>query len=212
MSGEEQSVRYADVIATALSIADRADDLELPLVIDRFLRLVEARVNRILQTRNQTRRATLVTEKEVSYYSLPADFAGMRHIEIKTTRDAPYGIPVSFLAPEALTRYCQANGNDPSFTIIGNSLHLWPPMQYQFIEITYYQRILPLSNDNPENWLSDQHPDAYIQGLLVEISSFTKDAEAASLWNERFTKTADEIILEDAIDNWSGPAPTVRLA
>jgi hypothetical protein len=205
-------MRYADILATALATADRADDLELPAVIDGFLRLVEARVNRILQTRNQSRRATLVTDKDTRFYPLPPDFAGMRHIVLKHTRDDISGVTIQQLSAENMTRHIASGVHTPSYSIVGNDLHVWPQYEQHFIELTYYQRITPLGDDCPENWLSIHHPDAYIQGLLVEICAFCKDAAAAELWNTRFVTTTDEITLEDAVDRWSGPTPTVRLA
>jgi hypothetical protein len=68
-----------------------------------------------------------------------------------------------------------------------------------------------LSDSNPSNWLSENDPDGYIFGGLVEISSFVKDKETAMLWDARFRTTMEEIDTNDQRSRWSGPPMEVRL-
>lgn len=201
-------MNYSDIVDTALAYADRTDSTEVASRIDKFLRVVEARVNRVLQTRMQSKRAQIVTTEGQEFYGLPDDFAGLRDIEIVVDNNRQ---TLQFMAPEALSLHINSSGVTPAYTIIGNSIRVWPQGGNQVIEILYYQRIIPLSSTATENWLSKISPDAYIQGLLVEINTFVKDADAAALWDGRFRQTLADMELEDSWDRWSGPTMSVRL-
>jgi hypothetical protein len=204
-------VKYADVIATALTYADRADDQELTPIMDTFLRVVESRVNRFLQTRRQSRRATITTEIGKEYYGLPADFAGLRNIVLKSTTATSGGRVMNYATPEVINTYIDQDLHDPHYSIIGNSIMVMPKTESMVIEITYYQRLVPLTSVANSNWLTESNPDAYVFGLLTEIAAYARDSEGATLWDGRFRSSLDEIALEDAIDRWSGPTPTVRV-
>ena len=202
---------YTDIVATALDYADRADDVDVVNRMDVFLRVVEARVNRILQTGRQSKRAHVFTTKDSVFYSLPEDFAGMRNILLKETTQSTSGVVLDYVNPEVLNTYAANNSRGGIYTIVSCSLQVWPSEDNKVLEITYYQQVPPLSNTIITNWLSKISPDAYIQGLLVEISSFVKDQESMSLWDSRFRQTLVDMQYEDDIDRWSGPTPSTRV-
>jgi hypothetical protein len=97
-------------------------------------------------------------------------------------------------------------GRQIYYTIVAQQLQVYPPTNEGNLEIIYYQRLVPLSDSDTTNWMSNDNPDCYIFGLLVEISSFAKDAETATLWDTRFSSTIDEIDTDDAETRWSGPS------
>jgi hypothetical protein len=202
---------YDEIKATALDYADRADDTDVVNRLDAFLRVVEARVNRVLQTGRQSKRSHIYTNSGHSFYALPDDFAGMRSIVLKTTTSDNSGIILDYVVPEVMNTHINQNRSNGVYTIIGCSLQVWPVTDNYVLEIVYYQQLVPLSSTVPENWLTRMSPDAYIQGLLVEINSFVRDQEAALLWDGRFKQTLVDMQYEDDIDRWSGPAPAVRL-
>lgn len=203
-------MNYSEVISAALNYADR-EDSEVSLRLDTFLRVVESRVNRILQTRNQCKRAYITTDIDKDFYGLPADFAGLRYIQIKDSHNDSLGLTLEFVTPEYMNM-AALEGNDlKRYTIINNQLHIYPRLDNLSLEIIYYQRLPALTNIANSNWLSTNYPDAYIFGLLTEISSFVKDIEAASLWDARFKEIMQEMEHEDSIDRWSGPPLSVRL-
>ena len=72
------------------------------------------------------------------------------------------------------------------------------------MEVIYYKKIPNLSNVNTTTWLSTAYPDFYVFGLMTEISSFVKDAEATILWGQRFDNLVNEMIANDSILRWSG--------
>jgi hypothetical protein len=202
-------MNYSEIVSTALAYADRADNTYVSSNIDNFLRIVESRVNRSLRTAKQTKRAQIVTSADTYFYALPTDFAGLRNAEsVIETQRGNY----EYVTPEKINVHITNNLSEKVYTIIGRSLQICPPLDDTILEINYYQRIIPLDSTNDTNWLSEYAPDAYIQGLLVEINSFVKDADASSLWDARFNLTVAELDLEDAKDRWSGPPPMIRIS
>ena len=59
--------------------------------------------------------------------------------------------------------------------------------------------------------MSIDNPDTYLYGLMVEISSFVKSAEAKAIWDERFKESMVDINQEDGSIRWSGTALQTRL-
>lgn len=204
-------LNYTDIISAALDYADRADDVDVVKRMDVFLRTVEARVNRTLQTGRQAKRAHIYTTQDSTFYSLPDDFAGMRNIILKDSANSHGGMVLDYVTPEVMVQHINQELTSGVYTIMACSLQIWPVINAKVLEITYYQQLVPLSADTPTNWLTRMSPDAYIQGLLVEISSFVRDQEATALWDTRFKQTLVDMQYEDDIDRWSGPAPAVRL-
>ena len=200
-------MNYTDVVNTALGYSDRADSDEIVANMDNFLRIVEAKVDRKLQTRNQSKRAQIVTTQDTEYYALPSDFAGLRTIYtvVETQRKN-----FEYITPEKMNVHITNNLSEYAYTIIGNSLQIHPTFDDTVLQITYYQRISPLTSSNTTNWLSNYAPDAYIFGLLSEINWFVKDPDSANMWEARFNNIINDIDLEDAKDRWSGPPPVIR--
>ena len=97
------------------------------------------------------------------------------------------------------------------YNITANQLHVLPPNPANMIEIAYYRKLPALTSTDSHNWISDDNPDVYVFGLMVEISSFVKDAEAARLWDSRFITSVKEVSMDDAVDRWSGTPLSMRL-
>ena len=206
-------MNYNDIVELALSYADR-QDLEVTSKMDSFLKIVEARINRVLTVRKMALRTQLIMVKDQEYYGLPSDFVGLRDIEIQNVDDANARTTLHYKSPEQMN---EASRNRNSidgiyYTIIADQLQVIPPQDGAILEIIYYQALPPLNNTSTqENWLSLSNPDCYIFGLLVEISSFVKDVAAKELWDARFQQELASIVNDDAINRWSGTALQVRL-
>lgn len=210
---------YQDVINTALAFADRAGNTQVVAQIPTMLRLVEARVNRKLRSRKQVKRARIPTADGKEFYGLPADFGNIVDITLKPAALASLATPGGRTSIPVVNReQLDARGLYPgdemvTYTILGNTVQIWPAqVAGWYIELAYHQLVPPLTPvDCPENWLSLRYPDAYVQGLLVEISAFVKDDTAAQLWDARFRATVSEIQVESDLDEWAGQPLTVRV-
>jgi len=209
-------MNYNEIVSLALSYADRTDN-EVTSRMDDFLRMTESRVNRAFKVRNMSTRAVLSMIEDQVYYGMPADFNGLRDIEIYDSLTPNSKQTLKYLSPEQMNNRVSASnaGVNSAFiyyTIIANQLQITPAQSSgKTMEIVYYQDLRPLGTADPENWVSVYVPDAYVNGLLTEISAFVKDKEAALLWNERFVISLAEISDDDAETRWSGTAMETRV-
>jgi hypothetical protein len=212
-------MNYQEVIRTALTYTDRLADPELSEQLpdqswprlDLALRMVESRVNRNLQTRNQSKRAYIITSIAKEYYGLPVDFAGLRDIEVRASQDATARQTMQYVTPEYMNSIVGRAHKTPYYTIVNNMLQISQKLDGMILEVIYYQKLPPLTVKDNTNWLSEGYPDCYVYGLMTEIGVFTKDVDAISIAEQRFAASISEIDFEDQKDGWSGPPPVVRL-
>lgn len=205
-------MNYSEIKSLALNYADRADDIDVESAFNNMLRIVEAKINRVLQIRGQSKRAYIHTEKDRSIYCLPPDFAGMRTITVKVNSTDSHGTVGTYATPEMFSLLVAANTETFTYTIFGNNVQINPTYDAQYLELLYYSRIVPLTTTDPENFVSKSYPDAYIFGVLVEINSFVKDFESASAWDGRFKQVLDEMDIESEKDHWSSPSLQIKVA
>ena len=206
-------MRYDDIVRMAIQYSDRQDDDgEVLSNIDSFLRIVEARINRVLSVQDQSKRAVIVTEEGQEYYGLPYDFSGLRDIEIRTSLTSTDRSTPTYMNPEQMNDHVALGGSRYAYTIIDGQIHLIPTTAECIIEIVYYSTLRPLDAISvQETWLSISSPDIYIFGLLVEISAFIRDFEASARWNDRFTNELKNLITDDQESRWSGSALQIKI-
>jgi hypothetical protein len=200
---------YSEILDLAKSYADRENDVEINSKMDSFFRIVEARVNRSLKHQKMSSRVTINSIADQTYYGLPADFDGLREIQI--TDGTSCVTTPSYHSPEQINN--RVNGPSPgiAYNILADQLQIQPAQDGAVIELVYYQTLLPLSSGNITNWLSELYPDCYLFGLMVEINAFVKDPQTAQIWDTRFKESISEIDLNDQITRWSGPSLQVRI-
>lgn len=201
---------YSEIKDVALQYSMRKD-AETIAMMDNFLRLVESRMDRALSIREMFYRAVLVTEEAKGYYGLPAGFMAMRDIQVQETIDGGEKLTPIYASPEEMNKAITNGDTQLMYTIIANQIQVNPTSDDQLLEIVYRKRIPPLTDKDPENWASVTVPDAYIFGLLVEISAFAKDEAAAQLWEARFSNVMSGLQSDDDESRWSGPQLRIRL-
>lgn len=200
-------MNYSEITSAALGYSDREHDQEVLNKLDSFLKIVESRVNRVLKTQKMAVRVKLEAITGKNFYGLPLDFDGLRDIEVSNiTGDV---ITPSYMSPEQINNRYNTSNKDIAYCIINDQLQIEPAQSDSTIELVYYRRVQELTALD-DNWLSDTYPDCYIFGLLVEINSFVKDAEAAMMWDQRFKEAVSEIKGNDQLSRWSGPALQIR--
>ena len=200
---------YNDIVNLTLGYADRQDD-EVATRMDNFLRVTEARINRVLMTLDMSCRSKTSMDSSVEYYPLPLDYSVMRAIKVIDNTNSASRVTLLQVNPEQMANLVN-NGETqfPCYTVISGAIQVQPFYDNTHsLEIDYFQTLPPLSSSITTNWLSDSNPDAYVFGLLVEINSFVKDAEASQLWDGRFQQAMSEITLNDAKSTWSGTSLT----
>jgi hypothetical protein len=156
-------------------------------------------------------RTQLASRDGEAYYGLPADFKALRDVNY-TSNERPGAYSLEYINPK------QANDADRIenlrtcyYTIVADQLRLIPPPGTGSIELVYMRKLPALTENQTTNWLSEDYPEVYIFGLLVEISSFVKSAEAATLWEQRFMESLTSLQDDDSMSRWSGTPLTVKV-
>ena len=207
-------MNYIEIKALALSYADKSNASEVVNNIDNFLRIVESKINRTLKTQKMQSSHQITTDINEEYYVLPDDFGGLVDIEIRAEDTSRTRYTLHYLSPEQMNQWMIIDDDGRYkiyYNLILGKLHIMPPKDAQLLELVYYQRITALDAVNPENWISTIFPDLYVFGLLVEISSFLKDPNAASLWNERYLNVMTEVTADDTEVSTSGTSLQVKV-
>ena len=199
-------MNYSEIKTTTLAYIDRADDFALENSLDNFLKIVEARINTKLRIQNMSARATITTTT-AEYYGLPADFAAFR--EVKKVQGSTK-TALEYATPHSFDGLVPLSTEVHFFTIEANQLRIRPIGASVNLEIVYYKKVPALTASAITNWVSDNFPLLYVFGLLVECCAYTKDTEAAALWEQRFKDAMEELIAADSYDRWSGAPLLVR--
>lgn len=204
-------MNYDEMISAAIAYADR-QDIEVNANIDTFVIMAEARVNRLLKTRQQSHRIFTPTVAG-SYYPLPPDYAGMRDAQLYTTSDGDSPtLQLSYLAPEQMNNTSNRQVSKNYYTIIANQIQIYPETQVGGnIELVYYRKVQRLTSAAPNNWLSDDHPDIYLAGIIAEIETFVKNYEVATAWDAKMSRSIKELDNSDVVERWAGSSLTTRV-
>lgn len=204
-------MNYNEIKDLALSYADRKDSGTISRMDD-FLRVTESRINKALKTQKMSVRAVLQTVDKQEYYSLPPDYSGLRDIELRSTLHSRDRCTLQYMSPEQLNNRSASPGDQVYYTLIANQIQIMPPRPTgEILEIIYFRKVPPLTPSESENWVSVSDPDLYLFGLLVEISSFLKDANASAMWDARFAQCLEAIQSDDLDNRWSGTALQIRV-
>ena len=159
-------MNYTDITELALSYMDR-EDAEVTSRVDKFILLIESRINRKLKVSDMSARSVVdltTTDPDQEYFQLPDDFSGLRDIQISHTGG---GITtLNYLNPEQMNNFINSGaqigfvtGSKIYYNIIARQIHVVPAQSSGFLEIAYYQQIPNLNATDPNNWISDEFPE-----------------------------------------------------
>ena len=209
-----QTMTYTELVAAAKLYADR-QDIEVNDSMDIFILMAEARVNRVLKTREQSTRAYTLTIEDKEYYPLPPDYSGMRDVQINS--DLPTeehkNTKLSYISPELFNTvrgkpYCGSS----YYCVIANQIQIFPLQEEgKTIEMVYWQKVPNLNLTDSTNWLSESHPDIYLAGIVAEIEIFAKNYDVASKWDSKMSRSISELDESDVKENWSGSQLVTRI-
>lgn len=159
-----------------------------------------------LRTREMLTTATLTPTNGV--VSLPADYLQYRTVvsNASTIRDLEY------VAPDfANVQFADgAAGLSTSFTIIGNSLNVYP-ISSSDVLLTYYQTIPDLSDSNTSNWLLAKQPNLYLHAGLLQLSMYTKDDTLFQRSAAMIQTIIDGLMIEELLANYSKVGTRMRM-
>ena len=180
------------------NIADWLNRADLTAVIPTFISLAEARLNRQLRTTNQYTRADISTSDQ--YLSMPSDFLEMRHLRMTSPKERD----LVEIAAHQINEYTDTDfvssfsDSHPRFFVYGQSLRIIPtPSELITYEMFYYSTIPPLGSVNASNWVSTNHPDAYLYYSLLQAAPYLGEDERINIFEANATRSVQEIQASD---------------
>jgi hypothetical protein len=200
---------YDDLVAECQDwLFGRAD---IALKVPSFIRLAEAKLNRVLKCRQMEGRATAtvnLASNEPEFITLPGDFHSMRRVRLSSVAGKPR---LKFASGAQLDDLREKGGNVARqpvwFSIFGDEIELCPtPDAAYVVEMIYRKYLEPLSSDNQQNWLLDFAPDAYLYGALMEAAPYLHEDERIAVWSSGLEGTVKQLndLSEEATFN-AGP-------
>lgn len=208
-------MNYGELVAASKAYCDRLD-VEVNQNIDVFITMAEARINRTLKTTEQTHRVYIRTMAAKEYYTLPIDYNGMRAVHFNTglvDKEDSKSIQLNYATPEQMVDMQESAYAEQEryYTIINRQLQLHNPLPNGgTIEMVFYRRVPPLTNINISNWMATDHPDIYLAGICAEIEMFVKNYDTAKMWDDRMTRSIEELRTNDMANRWTGNSMVMR--
>lgn len=190
--------------ALKTDIADWLNREDLTSRIPSFIRLAETRFNRDLRVRQMVKRS--VADLEEGFITLPGDWLEAKNIQINT-ESGPRRLEYVTLeqADELRLKRGNSSGIAQYFNITGNQLEVVPTTSAEAeIEMTYYAKIDPLSDEEPSNWLLETWYDMYLYGSLAHTAPYLKDDERVATWAGFYDRALEEITGADQRAQYSG--------
>lgn len=151
-----------------------------------FIQLAESRFNRDIRVEEMVvvydTASTVAGEK---YVSKPTGFLEARTLKCD-------GVLLNKVTPQEIAEYVQTSGAPTMYAIVGDYFHLYPtPEGVSSLEIIYFSRLTPLSDENPNNWLLIKYPDVYLYGALLEAAIFIQDDANTSKYNTMYANALE---------------------
>jgi len=190
------------------SIADFLNRSDLTSVIPDFITMCEADLNRTLRVRDMSIRSRAPINSQ--YVKLPADFLGMRNIDLLTDPVTP--LTYKNLQNLDIHRAGDSTGKPLYYSVMQDSIEFAPVPDGDYtIEIVYYQKIPALSAtaSNGVNWLLTDHPDAYLYGSLMHSAPYLQADERIGLWAGKYNQILEQIKKSDEQAKFSGSTPSI---
>jgi hypothetical protein len=193
---------YAELLTEISAYLDRGTDLDAR--IPTFIRLTEARLNRLLEDPDMELISTSTATGE--YTALPADYGSM--VSISTGNG-----PLTAVGSVEFAGYDRTvTGIPRNYAIVDGSVSFAPFNSTTPITIIYRRTIPALAAANQTNWLLTRAPDVYLYGALVQASAFLVDETQVALWKSAYDEAIQELRMDGDRRKWgAGPiAPRIR--
>jgi hypothetical protein len=183
---------YSDLVTEMGAWLDRADlDARIPT----FVRLFEARMNRLLRDPGMEQVSTQTTVAGTDTYALPTGFRGARLVYI----DASPRVNLTPMDPQSFRAEFsgQETSTTSAYAIIDGSIVLAPaPADASTLTLVHYKELTGLGAGNATNWLLNDHPDAYLFGSLCMAEAYLKDDERVVMWKGAWDQAVEEIRMD----------------
>ncbi len=190
---------YDELKAAVISWLKRND---LISQTENFIQLAEGHFNRTVRAAEMTARAQIIVDSE--FIALPDDLLSFKelHIEGKTEQT------IDYITPQIMSKEL---GGGLYYTIIDGQIKLYPtptPEKPIQLELIYVQKISPLSDTNPSNWLLENHPDIYLNAALAQAEWYLENLDKAMFWEQKTNSYIEKLNSESIMRSY-GAAPLI---
>lgn len=203
---------YTELQASVASYLARDD---LTLAIPDFIRLAEAKFNRVLMHPKMEARATLTVSTLLpspEFLDLPSDFQTMRSARLSGVAGKPR---LGFMTQTQIDdyRYSRDNvtGQPFYFSITGTQMELAPTPNDNYTVQVVYRGNIPALASNSTNWLLTLAPDLYLYGSLLEASPYIQNDERLSVWGSAVATVIDQLNVHGERQSFNSGPTTVSL-
>lgn len=180
----------------AATLADWINRQDLTTQIPTFIQLCEAKIARVL--RRATKRASLTIATPA--VALPADCAELRSIRLVSGSpglDTPITIGTVEMLADARARWGNASGRPERAAIVDGEILFAPnPDASYTAEITYFEKLVPLTDATSSNQVLLDAPDVYLYGTLAEMELYLKHDERFPIWKSQAREAMTELETE----------------
>lgn len=196
-----------DELQKEIILWSHRDDLNTK--IPDFISLAEDQMysnsQEVLTVRSMETISTALTSGQ--YLALPDNFESARSVRLVTSDNGGY---LKFQAPEQMRKEV-ATGRPNFFTVVGDEIQFdrTPDSEYT-VEIQYYKRATPLSDDNLTNEILTNHPSIYLFGALAMLSFYAQDSEQEGKYTTLFISAIKGANKADKKGRY-GPAPSMSI-
>ncbi len=206
---------FADYTSLQSEISDYLARGDLTDKIPSFIRLCEAKLNRILTCKDMEQRSTAtidIASDEPEFLSLPTDFQAMRRIRLSSIASKPrLEFATQAFIDDKRTSGGNVIGQPRWFTVMGSELELFPTPDAAYVLEMIYRKQIPALADNDTNWLLETHPDAYLYGALLEAEPYMKNDARIGTWAQALSSVVDQINTNSQIAAFNAGPLSIQL-
>lgn len=155
--------------------------------VPNFMALCEEEFNRRFRNPEMEEVTTLTVTSGDETTTLPDDFLQAKELHFISDSQIYRLEELKYSELRAKWDYQGTTGKPQDYAIVGDQLYLGPvPDATYTLNLTYWQTITPLSLDNESNWISLNHPSAYLMGILYWAEFYGWNDERAVGIEERW--------------------------
>ena len=186
-------------------IANYLNRDDLTSSIPDFITLTENRLDRELRARVNLVRVETTTTADTAFYDLPSDLIELRNVTYETSSNNSYAL--SYLSPESGSReYGSVGSGAPrAYTNLGKNIQLFPtPDGAYTLGLSYFKKLVPLSDSVTTNDILNSFPDLYLFGSCLEGAIYLNDSEQTQRFMAIYQKAIDSVKAAEESARFSG--------
>lgn len=191
------------------TVADFLNRDDLTSVIDTFIDLTEADINRKVRHWRMENRAT--AEVDSRYNALPSDFLEPIRLHLEGNH-APLESISSYRMQELRQSSMDVAGRAKYYSVTQGEIELYPtPNQTENLEMYYVARLPALSSSNQTNVILEYHPDIYLYGALSHSAPYLGEDARISLWAQLYVNAVESANQESSKAKSSGSGLRMKI-